>query len=74
MQVVDHCADELGKATLRIKVFVAKNENAVLLASALGGDEKRARVTQMQVSGRRRRVARDMVWRDRWSPIHLTSG
>src|SRR5579862_3530738 len=61
MQVVDHSADELGKATLRIKVFVAKNENAVLLASALGGDEKRARVPEMQVSGRRRRQS-PAIW------------
>ena len=54
-QIVDHGLHELGPATLRIQIFISQNELSATLFCPLRRDPERARVTDMQQAGGRRR-------------------
>jgi len=56
-QVFEHRRDEFGAGALRVEVFVAEEERAVVLACAGEGGEKRGRVAEMKQAGGGRREA-----------------
>src|SRR5450631_2677509 len=43
-QILEHCRHEFGAATLRIQVFVAKNQLSMISLRTLRGNRKRARM------------------------------
>ena len=48
VQVLDHGFCKFGPRSLRIKVFVAKDQCAFMLKRALRGDPERSRVADVQ--------------------------
>ena len=56
-KVLNHGVDELRTATLRIQVFVTKNQNSIALGRSLCRDPERPRMPKMEKTGGRRRQA-----------------
>jgi hypothetical protein len=55
VQVLDHCVDELGAATLQIKIFVPEYQRSIMLGRPLGGDPECPGMAKVQKAGRRGR-------------------
>ena len=51
MQIFNHGVDKLAAAALRIKVFVSKDERAVVRPGALRGNKECSGMPEMQISG-----------------------
>ncbi len=75
VKIVIHRLHKFRTATLRIQIFIAKDQLAVAFAGALRRDPKRARMPQVQKPGWRGRyspaVRKDMV---SWVPHRLILG
>jgi len=52
-EIFNHCVDELGAGSLRVEVFVAEEQGAVMLASAVVSGEERCRVAEVEQAGGR---------------------
>jgi hypothetical protein len=52
-QVLDHCLDEFRATALRIQIFVAEDQLAAMLGSAMRRGPKRTRMAEMEKAGGR---------------------
>jgi len=56
-QILKHCLDKIGTATLGIKIFVSEDENSAPLAGSLGSRPESSSMPNVKKSGGRGRKA-----------------